>query len=149
MGKNSVNVPHRKGQSLMELAVSVVILLVLVAGLIDLGRAIFYFISMRDAAEEGMVFGVIYPTFCSQIEQAVRSNIDDNTVNVQVEYSASLGGNADTACSLANTNTACAGHTIEVIVTQPNFRMTMPFLGGWTFPLQTRINGTVVRPECH
>lgn len=147
MRKIPIDVPHRKAQSLLELAVSAVVLLVLVAALIDLGRVIFYYLSMRDAAEEGMVYGSIYPTSCTQIAQAVQSNIDDDTIGISVDYSTSLGGTADVGCNLAGSN-RCAGHTIQVTVRQPNFEMTMPFLGGFTFPLEAKINGTVIRPEC-
>jgi Flp pilus assembly protein TadG len=40
-----------KGQSLTEFAVSVVILLILLAGTVDAGRAFFTFMSLRDGQE--------------------------------------------------------------------------------------------------
>ena len=48
-----------KGQSLIELAFGIVVLLILLAGIVDIGRLLFFYISMRDAAQEGAVFGQI------------------------------------------------------------------------------------------
>jgi Flp pilus assembly protein TadG len=148
MGKNSINVPHRKGQGMLELAVSVMVLLILVAGMIDVGRAIFYYLAMRDAAEEGMVYAVVYPTFCNQIVQAVRNNMDDSGVDVQIHY----GNLPGVACASASTSQACADQQVTITVTQPNFPITMPLIGGFlgtqSLSLKAEIKGTVVRPEC-
>ena len=51
--KNALNYSDsEKGQSMVELAVSVVVLLILLAGVVDLGRLAFYYITLRDAAQE-------------------------------------------------------------------------------------------------
>ena len=46
---------------MIELALSFVVLLLLLMGVVDLGRAYFAFMSMRDAAQEGAAYGSIYP----------------------------------------------------------------------------------------
>ena len=49
--------PNENGQSLVEFGVSVVILLILSAGVVDAGRAFFVYMAMRDAVQEGALFG--------------------------------------------------------------------------------------------
>ncbi len=135
-----------EGQSLVELAVSLVILLILLAGIVDFGRISFYYIAMRDAAQEGASYGIIYPNHCFAIEDRVRASVIDNT-NVSVDITV----NGQSCLSAAATD-ACEGHPISVTVTDPNFPITMPFLGGilgrQTIALETTIKDTILRPGC-
>jgi len=52
MRKNDGQRSREKGQSLTEFGVSVVILLVLLAGTVDAGRAFFTYMALRDAVQE-------------------------------------------------------------------------------------------------
>src|SRR5512138_1305958 len=56
---------HRKsrerGQSFVELAISIVFLLTLLSAMIDLGWAFYTMISLRDAAQEAAVYGSMCP----------------------------------------------------------------------------------------
>jgi hypothetical protein len=152
MRKIPNNIPHQKGQSLMELAISVMVLLIILAGMIDLGRAIFYYLAMRDAAEEGMVLATINPSWCGQIRQAVQSNMDNSSIDVVINYSTTVGGAANTLCESADVHQQCAGHTVDVSVRDDNFPITMPLIGGFLgtqhLSLRANIQGTVIRPEC-
>ena len=60
-----INVPtpkkQQRGQSLVELAISLMVILMLLMGAIDFGIALFAYVSMRDAAQEGAVYGSIEP----------------------------------------------------------------------------------------
>ena len=47
----------QKGQSLVELAVSFTLLMLLLAGAVDFGIAFFQFVQLRDSAQEGALFG--------------------------------------------------------------------------------------------
>ncbi len=62
-----------KGQSLVELAVGLIILLVLVGGIVDLGRLLFFYIGLRDAAQEGAVIGQLNPRDWLQLRNALTS----------------------------------------------------------------------------
>jgi len=68
------------GQSMVELALTITILMVLLAGTIDLGQAFFTWLTMRDAAQEGASYGSICPTELGELESRVRDNLD--SVNV-------------------------------------------------------------------
>lgn len=146
-----------KGQSLIELAVSLVVLLVLLAGIVDLGRAVFYYIAMRDAAQEGATYGSLNPTFCYEIENRIRAGIVDNT-NVDIDIKIAKRSSEDYRywykydCTNLDVEVACEGNVMQVTVTDPEFPITMPFLGSLigrqTIVLQTTIKDTIITPRC-
>lgn len=55
--------PNRRqaGQSLIEFALLIPLMFLLVLGLFDIGRAIFYYAVMNNAAREGSRFAVVQP----------------------------------------------------------------------------------------
>lgn len=134
-----------KGQSLVELAVGLVILILLVAGIIDLGRILFYYISMRDAAQEAATYGSVYPTYCLQIEQRARDAMGDPNVDVEVKID-------NVSCSTATSSNACSGREIKVTLKKDNYPLTMPligtFIGSQSINLNAPITGTILRPAC-
>ena len=87
-----------KGQSLVEFSISLVIILILLSGSVEFGIALFQYIQLRDAAQEGALFGSV----CQDeklIEQRARhaSNspldmTDENVVGVEIERVNDLGG---------------------------------------------------------
>ncbi len=144
----------QRGQSLVELAVILVILLLLVAGIVDLGRAFFAYIALRDAAQEGAVYGSICPTDTPAIINRVRSSsstpIDlTDGAHVQVQCFFVVGG-SDIACGGSSPT---AGNGVKVRVTYNNFPVTMPFmgtiLGTQTLTLHAEVQDTILRDACH
>ncbi len=132
---------QEKGQSLIEFAISLVILLILLAGLIDTGRALFTYLALRESAEEGALFGSTAPTDAAAIEARALNSSDlvrgfDSDVNVQVNV----------------TGVACTGNAISVTVTYSNFPITMPFIGAiigsQTIPISATATNTILRPGC-
>ena len=82
-----------RGQSLVEFAISLVIILMLLAGAVEFGIALFQYIQLRDAAQEGALYGSIHPEDISLIRARVRaassSPIDLALLpdaNIQVTY---------------------------------------------------------------
>lgn len=142
-----------KGQSLTEFALVLVFLLALLAGVFDLGRAFFAYIIIRDAAQEGAIFGAIAPkddinVFSNAVADRVvaayvdPSNpsevpIDINVMNVQVDIIGS-------AC-------AAPGNSIRVTVDY-SLPVTMPFLGAiigsQNVQLSTEVEDTILSPMC-
>ena len=70
--RNKAGYRHQRGQALVEFALGITFLLILLVGVIDLGRAFFIYISMMDAAQEGAAYGSISPLDVSGIRQRVR-----------------------------------------------------------------------------
>ena len=147
--KNAVRVRAEKGQSLMELAVGIVVLLILVAGIVDLGRLLFFYIALRDAAQEGAVYGQLNPRSCDQIGQRVNNYLGASSgylVNVRIKApAASTYANCSDVAS--NLNVSCSGSDLQVEVNAP-FKFAMPFMGGTSLNLQTTVNATILRPIC-
>ena len=155
--KNDIRLESKeRGQSMVELALTITILMVLLAGTIDLGRAFFVWLGMRDAAQEGASYASINPSSTDlvcppssteQICLRIWSNLDqvvrdtDAVVNVYVNY---FGPH----CLSADPNNPTK---IVVLIEYTNFKLTMPFLGifvGNTIPIRATINDTVIAPRC-
>lgn len=135
------------GQSMLELAVSIVVLLILLAGIVDLGRVAFYYIAMRDAAQEGASYGSIFPNNCQEIIDRVEAGaVDSSRINVDLK----IYGEVCKACP----HEYFPGDPIEITISDPAFPITMPllgtFLGSQTISLETKIqNSVIVVPDCN
>ena len=76
-----------KGQSLVELAISFVILMFLLAGAVEFGLAFFQYVQLRDAAQEGALYGSYCPDETQIIARARGASdqpLDLHGVNVEV-----------------------------------------------------------------
>jgi Flp pilus assembly protein TadG len=70
--------PKQRGQSLVELGLSMIVLLFLLAGAINFGMAFYDYVAIRDAAQEGALYGSINPPL----------NINDrNEIKYRVQHS--------------------------------------------------------------
>lgn len=146
-----------RGQSLVELAISILFLFLLVAGVVDLGRAFFTYIALRDAAQEGAAYASVArddpgdPRMCSEIIARTQSTSNTQIVDLtQTTVSVVFAGGVPCGSSV-NTD-ACFGQSVEVIVTYNNFPLTTPFLGtiigDQTITITASILDTVVTPPC-
>jgi Flp pilus assembly protein TadG len=131
-----------KGQSLVELAVGITVLLILVAGVVDLGRLLFFYISLRDATQEGVVVGQINPRTCAAIATRVNSYMNSSSYAPEVTVDG-----VDCPTAAANNQKACAGRDIKVRLNAP-FHFAMPFMGGATINLASEATGTILQPAC-
>ena len=133
---------RERGQSLVEMTVGLMFLLVLLAGIVDVGRALFAQVALLDAAEEGAMYGSLQPTDISGIEGRIRDITDaaidfsdTDSVDVSVEYPGAV----------------CAGHLLRVVVSH-DFMLTTPFmgtiLGSQEFALSSSAEALILAPEC-
>ena len=136
--------PKERGQSLVELAISLTVIMMLLAGAVEFGIALFQYVQLRDAAQEGALYGSIHPGDDANIEARVRSAsqapIDlqnDPDVNVVISY-------PDGAPN-------CEGKAIRVDVSFPH-QIGMPFIGpiigSNTIPLTGTVTDTILLPVC-
>jgi Flp pilus assembly protein TadG len=132
-----------RGQSFVEVGVFLVVLMILLAGVLDLGRAFFTFIALRDAAQEGALYGSTNPGTLSSIIDRVR-----NTSNTPVD----LTNTSDVQVTVTFTGPPCLGNAIRVDVEYVNFPLAMPFLGtilgSQTIPIHATVTDTILRPAC-
>lgn len=143
------NRKSERGQSLVELAVSLVILLFLLSGAVEFGIIFFQFVQLRDAAQEGALYGSINPpgdasdtTAISAIETRALSSssspidlLNDPDVDVIVEVP---------------DGKYCEGGSLRVRVEYPH-KVFMPFMSqfiGPSIPLNAAVTDTILTPVC-
>ncbi len=118
------------GQSLVEFAVSLPILLLLIVGTVDLGRLYFAYMSVTNAARQGARWGAAYPSDCIGIQNKAKDEVD----NVIIKKD-------DPTHPLVVTAT-CPGlgyrDNMVVTVQYPFQLITTAVLGGGTLQLQAK-----------
>lgn len=137
---------------MVELAIILPIMLILLAGAIDLGRLFYAYIAVENAAKEGAFFGARSP-LC---DDGANVNCDDpNNVVWHVENEATnIGGQFTTtvACRtpagalVQPINDCLDGYTYQVTVSYP-FRLITPILGNivsQNITLQAESQATVI-----
>ena len=105
--RNKQIIPEKlqDGQSLVEMAILMIVLLLIMGGVLDLGRMYFTYLALQNAAGEGAAYGAIYPEWVdnndnsdpNNIEYRVRNEssgslIDWTNTNVNVEVHSLAGG---------------------------------------------------------
>src|SRR5512146_3452737 len=67
---------RQQGQSLVELAISLTVMLLLLAGAVTFGMALFSYVAIRDAAQEGALFGSFNPPYT---DSNANNKVDNTT----------------------------------------------------------------------
>ena len=140
---------EERGQSLVELGVSLTFLFILLAGVVDIGRAFFTYITLRDAAQEGALYASFEEIKCQDTEARVKTTtqevgdlIDANAVQFSCQVIGPACGDKDSANSGA----------VQVTLTYEEFPLTMPFLGtllgSQTIEISTSSTDNILTPLC-
>jgi len=127
-----------RGQSLVEFALGITFILILMAGTLDLGRAYFSVLSLRDAAQEGALYGSLAPPDTAGIRARVRE-----TSGWPVDFS----GFTDDQIKVNITGPACAGSEVKVTL-EMDFILVAPFISGNVLPLVAEAKDTILQPSC-
>lgn len=157
--KKLKKIKNETGQSMVELAVSLIVLLILLAGVVDVGRIAFYYIAMRDTAQEAASYASIFPNNNYEIiERAKAGTVDQSRITVVLRF-LDEGvltyecESADLVCSSyldsSPINQVDVGDSVQITVTDSAFPITMPFIGIYlgrqSIQLETTVEDTVVR----
>lgn len=140
---------NERGQSLVELSVSLVLLLLLLTGLVEFGIAFFQFVQLRDAAQEGALYGSMNPSECTNIENRVKgaSNSPVNLNGAGVTIEISIDGNPCGNSTYLTLDCEGNGLTVDIYFEHQIF---MPFLarilGESTIPLHASVTDTILSP---
>lgn len=103
-------VKKQKGQSLVELAIMLPILLIILLGIVDFGRVFYAYVTITNASREGARYGSLYPLSTDEIRSRVQqetagtmtisndditvtSDAETITVAVQVNFQTLFFGN--------------------------------------------------------
>lgn len=145
-----------RGQSFLELAISLTLLLILLAGAVDLGRAFFTFISIRDSVQEGASYAAIAPYDCQGIIKRIEEHTDtpinlQTDLNVDIDVKITRSNGSETTCTSTSTpvyDSYCPGGQIDITVTYNNFQITTPFLGTFigtqSLPLSAQVIDSIL-----
>jgi Flp pilus assembly protein TadG len=138
-----------RGQSLVELAISLVIILYLLSGLVEFGIIFFQYIQLRDAAQEGALYGSMNPPLSAtdmtreakiaeRARHSSRSPIDLLT-----------NGNVTVDVDVTDAK-YCEGGSLQVKVTYPHkvFMAFMPRIIGPEIKLEATVTDTILTPVC-
>ena len=143
-----------RGQSFMELAISIVFLLILLAAVIDLGWAYYTMTALRDTAQEAASYGTMCPDI-DLIKQRLRlsttapikaTDIDPNKIQVTF-LDATTGDPLD----LTNPATKKKGNIVKVWVEIEHHIETpfiSTFIGTTTYPLRVDVSDTIMVEVC-
>lgn len=145
-----------RGQSMIELALTITFLMVLLAGTIDLGHAFFTWLAMRDAAQEGATYGSYNPAITkAQISAYVESLIREDAVKdpaADIDVTPDFVGNRCLGFHPnPNAESTVKPNSITVLVEYTNFPITTPLLGaviGDNITIRATINDSIIAPEC-
>lgn len=139
-----------RGQSLVELAVSLVILLYLLSGAVEFGILFFQYVQLRDAAQEGALYGSTSPPTSasdsakiSAIQTRARS-ASSSPINLSIDPNVTVSVDVTDA-------KYCEGGSLRVRVSYPH-RIFMPFMpqliGRNQIVLNAEVTDTILTPVC-
>lgn len=141
---------NERGQSLVELAISFVMLMFLLSGAVEFGILFFQNIQLRDAIQEGALIGSVLPYDTAEIESRVR-NSSNSPLDLTNDAVSILVTTKDSQGNVVDSSLACVMGTIEVRAMYEH-KIWMPFLsrliGRDTIQLDTMIVHTILMPEC-
>lgn len=141
-----------RGQSLVELAISLPVLLLILLGVVDFGMAIFSYAILRDAAQEGALYGSFNPGNEAEIENRARNILPEND---DVFYSSpvELRDTSKVDVEIDVIGAACQGaaNSIRVNV-RYQYQIAMPIIGVVigtdTIPLTGTATNVILQPPC-
>jgi Flp pilus assembly protein TadG len=153
-----INTAHgRQGQSLVEVAIALPVLVLLLLGTLEFGMALFSYSMLRDAAQEGAFYGSFNPENVEGIENRARN------ISVRTEDGAIFSSPVDlrdkdkvkvivqalgNSCQGAKNGVA---NSIQVTVTY-RYPILTPFIGKVfgikTIPLSGTATNVILQPNC-
>ncbi|MFH1185429.1 MAG: TadE family protein [Chloroflexota bacterium] len=156
-----------QGQSLVELSISLTVMLLLLSGAVTFGMAFFSYVAMRDAAQEGALYGSFNPYEDSNGNGSYDSLEPVNLAGIRERVRASSTSPVDFSdasvipdgyiTALAVTGNACEGsvggvtNSVRVTV-EYDFPVFMPFvgaiIGGQTIHMTATVADTILEPRC-
>ena len=144
----------QKGQSLVELALTLMVILMLIAGAFDLGSAFYYYAALRDAAQEGAIYGSVceVPTEDPRIKLKCPTLEIINRIKISsispIDFVDDINFEEPKITIIGE---ACTGGAINVVLVY-NYQIVMPLLGTilgqQTIPITAKVTNTVLLPKC-
>ncbi len=147
---------NERGQSLVEIAISLPVIILLLLGTVDFGMAIFSYSIIRDAAQEGALYGSFNPDNKAEIENRAR-NISPQGEDEIFSSPVSLTDKELVQVEVKAIGDSCQGITggeansLRVRV-RFYYPILMPFIGSIigsdTIPLTGSATNVILQPPC-
>jgi Flp pilus assembly protein TadG len=143
--KTKKNPNKERGQSLVELALSLMVILFLLTGAVEFSIALFQYVGIRDAAQEGALYGSIHPLDTT----GVRNRAID-AANDVVQLSPSN-------ITINITGSSCEGTTggaqntmqVEIRFSHKIFMpLVAPMIGRNSIELYAQTTNVILQPTC-
>ena len=156
---------QQRGQALVEFTLGVVVLLLLVGGLVDLGRMYFAYAAASEGAREGVIYGSTAggaagtaPSVDAIRDRVRKSSSWLSTLadeDIEIKYCTGSGSSKScTDAESASSSLKCSNvddmHSIQVTVTYP-----LPLVGPLTaamfanpFPVRATEEAVILSPPC-
>jgi len=129
---------HRRGQALVEFALVIPIFVLLIFGLVDLGRAVFISNSLSEAARDGARYGSVQ---ARAFDDTTRGEVADW---VEDRLSAVPSPTVTVTCTPASPAFGCTVNDILVVVVQADIEMITPIIGQIVGPLSLEGRSEVI-----
>ena len=144
-----------RGQSLVELGISLLILLYLLGGAAEFGVLFFQFVQLRDAAQEGALYGSINPPSSSTDTAKIDAIIERALYSSPTRSPIDLINDPAVVFDVVVTDGQyCEGGSLEVTVRYPH-KIFMPFIAALigrssnpVIPLNASVTDTILSPFC-
>jgi len=150
------SIQSERGQSLVELAITLPILVLLLLGTLDFGMAIFSYSMLRDSAQEGAFYGSFNPSNVAEIESRAR-NISPRSDDEVFSSPVQLRDTNLIKVEVKALGKPCQGvkngiaNSIQVNVSY-KYPILMPFIGrligSKTIPLTGTATNVILQPQC-
>lgn len=145
-------IKSERGQSLVELGISMLILLYLLAGAVEFGILFFQFVQLRDAAQEGALYGSMNPPASAGDTTRINAIIERAKYSAPTRSPIDLISDPNVSISVTVPDGQyCEGGSLQVTVSYPH-RIIMPFmpqfLGRDEIPLSATVVDTILTPVC-
>lgn len=150
----SMKIKHtEQGQSLVEMAVSMVILLLLLAGTVEFGIAYFQYVQLRDAAQEGALYGSINPPANASDTAAMTTIADRAKATSQNPINLQTDANLTVTVEVTDAK-YCEGGALKVTLLYQH-KVFMPFIpqilglgSDPKIPIRASVTNTILTPVC-
>lgn len=145
-----------RGQSLLEVGISLPIIILLLVGTLNFGMAIFSFMILRDSAQEGALYASFDPSHKAAIESRARG-IHPEAAGSSVYSPVDLKDRDRVKVAVKIIGDDCQGisskgpNSVQVSVSY-DYGVFMPFanqvFGSSTIPLTARATNVILQPPC-
>jgi len=147
--KNKISHLHKsnseRAQSLVEFAITLLLILMILTGAVELSLALFEYVTIRDAAQEGALFASVNPKDTANIKNRVIDAANDGVALTAGNITITSNGNYCEGLTAAG-----APITITIRINRPH-QIVMPLIGtfiGQQINMSASATNTILQPIC-